>query len=123
MSPCPCAPRYSLLALLTCALEVLVRVPVFASVIMSVRARAMVVRVRGGRGARGGEVVDELDVHYGSWEQDEGRRDGGIVDSGRLSYRRGQLSSRSRVRDLAQGQLEVEILVEIHRTLPLSTHR
>ena len=38
---------------LTCALEVLVRVPVLASVIMGVRARAVVVRVRGGRGARG----------------------------------------------------------------------
>ena len=63
MSPCPHTPRYSPLALLTCALEVLVRVPVLASVIMGVRARAVVVRVRGGRGARGGEVVDELDVH------------------------------------------------------------
>ena len=77
MSPCPCAPRYSLLALLTCALEVLVRVPVLASVIMGMPARAVIVRVRGRRGARGGKVVDELDVHRGRWRRDEGRGDGG----------------------------------------------
>ena len=43
----------------------LVRMPVLASVIMGLRARAVVVRVRRGRGARGGEVVDKLDVHCG----------------------------------------------------------
>ena len=62
---------------LTCALEVLVRMPMLASVIMGVRARAVVVRVRRGRGARGREVVDELDVHCGSWGRDGGWGDGG----------------------------------------------
>ena len=96
-------------------------VPVLVEAVMGVgvAALAVLVGVRGGGCGGAGEVVDELDVHCGSWGQDEGRRDGGIVDSGRLSYRRGQLSSRSRVRDLAIVQLEVEV----HRTLPMSTLR